>query len=260
MKKILPFILLFTPFLVQAQVVIDPQGVSKELKGIIYKNEYSVELKLHTMGMAIGYNKGKLSTYYKTNYFHFDLGYLKTHKEKRGNLISTSLNIYNSYTYGKANYFFPVRGGKGTRIYLSEKDSKKGLAIGYSVEGGLTLGILKPYYLWIKSTDSENQAVLVLRKYDETNRDEFLNENLIYDKAPFFTGIGESKLIPGMHLNASVHYGIKAYEKTVYAFETGLMIDAFIKKVPLMVETDKYKNSSIFINVFVNVHFGKRWN
>lgn len=260
MKSLLLWILLFSPLLVRAQVVIDPQGESKDLKGIIYKNEYSVEFKLHTLGMAIGYNKGKLSTYYKTNFYHFDFGFLKNHKEKKGNIIATSLNIYNSYTYGKANYFFPLRVGKGTRIYLSEKDSRKGLAIGYSLEGGLTLGIMKPYYLWIKTTDETNQAVLELTKYEETNRDIFLDENLIYDKAPFLTGIGESKLVPGMHMNASVHYGIKAYEKTVFAFETGIMLDAFIKKVPVMVETDKFKNNSIFINVFVNVQFGKRWN
>jgi hypothetical protein len=243
-----------------AQITIDPKIPANELKGIIYKNEYSVEYKLHTSGMALGFNRGKLINYYKTNFYHFDLGYLNTVKEKKGNFISTGLNLYNTYTYGKANFFFPLRAGKGTRIYLSEKESKRGVAVGYSIEGGLTLGILKPYYLLVKSVNNDNEASLVLAKYDEKNHDLFTDENLIFDKAPFFTGTSESKFIPGVHLNGAIHYGIKAYEKTVYAVETGIMIDAYIKKVPIMVETSGYKNNSIFINVFVNVHIGKRWN
>jgi len=257
--KIIIFFIFFS-FWSFAQITIDPENPANELKGIIYKNEYSVEYKLHTSGMAIGFNKAKLVSYYKTNFYHFDLGYLKSLKEKKGNFISTGLNLYNTYTYGKANYFFPLRAGKGTQIYLSEKESKRGVAVGYSIEGGFTLGFLKPYYLWVKSINAENEAILVLAKYDEKNQDVFTNENLIFDKAPFFTGISESKFIPGVHLNAAVHYGIKAYEKTVYAVETGIMIDAFIKKVPIMVETSGYKNNNIFINVFANVHIGKRWN
>jgi hypothetical protein len=258
--KYLFFILYLIPFISIAQVRLDPEGVNNDLKGIIYKKEYSVEFKLHTFGMSAGFNMGRLSTYYKTSFYHFDIGFLKSAKEKKGNLIATGLNIYNTYIYGKANYFFPVRAGKGIKVYLSEKESQRGLAIGYSLEGGFTLGVLKPYYLWVKSTNSDNEAILVLKKYDEDNKEDFINENLIYDKAPFFTGIGESRFVPGIHFNAAVHYGIKAFEKSVYAFETGIMLDAFMKKVPIMVETDRFKNSSIFINVFVNVQFGRRWN
>ena len=258
--KYLIFILCFIPAISFSQIRIDKEGRNNAMKGIIYKNEYSVEFKLHTLGMSAGFNKGKLISYYRTNFYHFDIGFLKSSKEKKGNLIATGLNIYNSYIYGKANYFFPLRIGKGMKVYFSEKETQRGLAIGYTLEGGLTLGVLKPYYLWVKSTNTDNEAILILKKYEKDNYEDFVDENLIYDKAPFFTGIGESGIVPGIHVNAAVHYGIKAYEKTVYAFETGIMVDAFIKKVPIMVETDRFSNRSIFINVFVNVQLGKRWN
>lgn len=73
--KYLFFILYLIPFISIAQVRIDPEGGNSELKGIIYKNEYSVEFKMHTFGMSAGFNKGKQSTYYKTSFYHFDIGF-----------------------------------------------------------------------------------------------------------------------------------------------------------------------------------------
>ncbi|MEZ4907835.1 MAG: hypothetical protein R2771_09420 [Saprospiraceae bacterium] len=259
--KYLFYITLFvTPFFSYSQVIIDSGNQINELKGIIYKNEYSLEAKLHTNGMSVGFNKAKIIKYYKTTFYHFELGFLKSIKQKKGNLILTSINLYNNYTYGKQNYFFPLRIGKGYRIYLSEKDAFRGVAVGYSLEAGLTLGIAKPYYLWVKSTNSDNQAYLTEIKYDEENAEVFMDQDIIFDKASIFKGVLESKFYPGAHLNAALHFGLKAYEKPVYAIETGIIVDAFTKRIPIMVETENFKNNWIFFNVFVNIHLGRRWN
>ena len=252
--------LLFVPQMFYAQIIINSGTQTNELKGILYKNEFSVEGKLHTGGMTLGFNRCKIVKYYKTNFYHFDIGYLKSQKEKKGNLVSTSLNLYNNYIYGKQNYFFPIRFGKGIRVYLSEKEASRGVAVGYSIEGGLTLGIAKPYYLWIKTSNSENLAILTEVKYREETRDIFLDQNLIYDKVSFWHGLYESKIYTGAHINAALHFGLKAYEKPVYAIETGVMIDAFTRRIPIMVETENFKNNFLFVNVFANIHFGKRWN
>ena len=229
-------------------------------KGIIYKKEFSIEAKLHTLGYAIGYNRGIISTYYLTKFYHFDIGYIKSIKEKKNNLVITGITVYNSYSYGKRNYFFPVRLGMGIKKYLSEKETHHGVAVGYSLEGGFTLGVLKPYFLVVRTRDQDNNTSYKTIKYSDENRHIFIDENSIFDRSSFFKGFDQLSMIPGIHVNAAVHYAIKAYEKPVLAVETGIMIDAFIKKVPIMVETDGFKNNSLFINVYFNILIGNRWN
>ena len=259
MKRIVVLII-FLPILVFSQVQDLTQNKNLRLKGIVFKNEYSVEAKLNTLGFSLGVNKGKILSYHTTKYYHFEIGYLKSSKEKKGNLVITGLNIYNKYIFGKRNYFFPVRLGMGRKIFLSEKDTNKGVAVGYSLEGGVDIAVLKPYYLDVKYSTDGNIAYLKSIRYTEENHDIFIDENLIYDRGPFFKGFNHISLVPGIHFNAAAHFAIKAFERPVFAFETGVMIDAYIKRVPIMVETDGFKNNFVFINIFLNIQLGRRWN
>ncbi len=251
---------LFIPVLLFSQEQDLTQNKNLRLKGVIFKHEYSVEAKLNTLGFALAFNKGKIISYHTTKYYHFEIGYLKSFKEKKGNLVITGLNIYNKYSYGKRNYFFPVRLGLGKKEFLSEKDTEKGLAVGYSLEGGVDFGILKPYYLKVKSGSDGNNTFLETIRYSEENHGVFIDENLIYDRGPFFKGFNHLSFVPGIHINTAAHFAINAYERTLFAFETGMLIDAYIKRIPIMVETASFKNNFIFINVYINVQFGRRWN
>lgn len=256
MYRLLIILFLFPTLLVGQNTLLSDNN-NLNLKGVIYSKEFSIEAKLHTLGMTVGFNRARIVTYHTTKFYHFDIGLLKSSKEKKNNLVVTGLNIYNSYSYGKRNYFFPLRIGMGIKKYLSEKDTRRGLAIGYSIEGGPTLGVLKPYYILVKN---ESGSRLETIKYSEENAEIFKNENLIYDRGSFFKGFDEISIAPGIHINAAIHYALKAYQQPVFALETGIMIDAFIKRVPIMVETSNFKNKSIFINVYVNIQLGKRWN
>jgi len=260
MKKSIVILLLIFPLFLIGQISMMSGNRNLNLKGVIYKKEFSFEAKLHTLGFAIGFNRGTIKSYHTTKYYHFDIGYLKSYKEKKSNLVSTGLNIFNTYSYGKRNYFFQSRLGLGIKKYLTEKESYKGIAIGYSIEGGVNLGILKPYYLYVKTFSADDNPILEQISYSEENEQLFLDENNIYDKGTFFKGFSKIKFVPGIHINAAAHFAFKAYEKPVYAFETGIMIDAFIKRIPIMVETSSFKNNSIFLNVYINVQIGRRWN
>lgn len=43
-------------------------------KGIIYRKETTADLRLHNNGLALAINFGEIRTYYRTNYYHFELG------------------------------------------------------------------------------------------------------------------------------------------------------------------------------------------
>ncbi len=243
-------------FLTAVQAQRDDYAVNPRLsKGVLYKSEFAVEFNLHTNGLTLGFNKGKIEKYYKTTYYHVDIGYMRHPKEFRQSLsYQSSLNINNSFTFGKQNVFFLIRGGFGGKRYFSEKARRKGLAVGLGYEFGPTLGILKPYYLVFRQK-IDDQTTYVERKYTEDFEDVFLDHSKIQGKAGFFKGFDELKFAPGIHGKAGAHFAIGAFEKYVTAIEVGLMLDLFFQKIPIMVVEN---NKPYFLNLYLTLQLGKR--
>ena len=68
-----------------AQKTFQPKANQIDWKGIVYRKEIAYEARIHTNGGLIGVNVGKIKTYYKTNYYHLSIGYLKDPREKKQN-------------------------------------------------------------------------------------------------------------------------------------------------------------------------------
>lgn len=262
----------------QAQSAYDGGQFGIANKGVVYEKEFTVDFRPHSNGFAIAANFGKLKTYYKTRYYHFEIGELRHIKEFRQSfdLKIPNTNITSrSYAFGKQNNFYVLRVGIGEKRYFSEKARKRGLAVGMSYEGGGSLGILKPYYLKIRRyTDTgPNPQNVNDEKFSEENARFFLNTDNIYGSAGFGKGLGELSLMPGIHGKVAVHFDWGAFDEFVKAIEVGLMVDAYYKKVPILIddaelstlsttlniEPRNVQNQPFFINFFLNVQLGKRW-
>lgn len=244
-----------------AQNVFQPKQINSNFKGLVYKSEFSVDFRLMTNGGSIGYTSGELLTYYKTNYYQFNIGYLKDSRERRQNMNTTfkTEGSSQSFVYGKQNSVLLLRGGKGFKRYLSEKAIRRGLAAGFSFEGGATLALLKPNFLKLKYFTEENpDGEIRTEKYSEENHDVFTNFNSIFGGTNYWKGIFQSTVAVGLHGKASGHFAMGAFDKHVRAAEIGLSFDIFPKKLPIFVETETLSNRRIFLNLFVSFHFGKR--
>ena len=139
------FLILLCAGTSSAQETIQPKQLDDPTKGIIYNRELAMNFRLHTHGLSFGLNVGKLQTYYRTKYWHVELGELKHAKEFRQSWDSpSSLNgrVSRAFKYGKQNNLFVLRGGIGAKRYFSEKARHKGVAVGISYDAGGTLGIL----------------------------------------------------------------------------------------------------------------------
>jgi hypothetical protein len=246
-----------------AQTVLQPKLDSPQNVGIIYNQEFTVDFTLHTGGLfSLGVNMGKLKTYYKTTYLHFDIDELRHNKEHRQSLESISGNFPNlpgsnsrSFIFGKQNSLFVIRAGKGWKRYFSEKYHKRGVAVGVVWELGPSLGFSKPYYLELfKMVDGE--TVLSSEKYTQENADRFLDINSIFGSSTFSTGIGETELVPGIHAKAAMHFDWGAFNEFISALEVGVMVDVFMKRIDLMVTEE---NRAYFLNLYLNLQLGKRW-
>lgn len=249
------------------QRIEDGQNYYGDLKGTVYQKEFTVDFKLHTNGFAFGVNIGELKTYYTTRFINIELGEIKHPKEFRQSFdlqAPSSSRISRSFIYGKQNSFWVLRGGIGEKRYFSEKAKRKGLAIGVSYEGGASLGLLKPYYLELIRfrEPGSNDFFIRSERFTAENEDKFLDINSIYGSAGFSKGLGELSLRPGIHAKGAIHFDWGAFDEFVKAVEAGIMVDYFIKDVPIMVTSDKIQdteNRPIFINLFINLQLGKRW-
>jgi len=262
MKNVITLLILLFGLQMSAQRVISPKLVEVDWKGIIYKKEWSMDLRLHENGASIAYNSGKIKSYNKTNYYHIELGFTKDPREKSQSKIS-SRGRSGSFTYGKINNLINVRVGVGVKKYLSEKQKRKGIAVGYTYEMGPSIALLKPYYLdliYITEQGGNLAAFTLSEKYSESNADKFLNINSIDTKSSFFTGFDEISLRAGIQGKIGAHLSWGAFDKSVKAFETGIMFDLFASKIPIMVETEEISNKPYFVRLYLNLQLGSRSN
>ena len=179
----------------QAQSIVEPKQIQESSLGVLYNKERVFELRLHTNGGAISMQFGKIVTYYKTNYYQFDFGWVKHPKEYKQSITFNSGNPFtqssNSFTYGKQNQLLVLRGGVGRKIYFSDKAKRKGVAVGVDYEFGASIGLLKPYYLKLNRLDENGfDDYISTERYSEENKDVFLDNTKIIGPASFFKGFG----------------------------------------------------------------------
>ncbi len=264
MKKVLSLLIatFFLVGIVGAQNTFQPKQFDNDREGIIYNKELAIDLRIHTNGFALAANFGRLKSYYKTRYYHFEIGEVKHQKEHRQSFDPSggfSGKTSRSFMFGKRNTLYVLRAGIGEKRYFSEKAKHKGLAIGVTYEIGPALGMLKPYYLEIINESSSSGFFLVSEKYTEENASTFLDVTRIYGASGFTKGFGELKFVPGIQFKASIHFDWGAFDEFIKAMEAGIMGDIFIKKMPLMADVEFAENRPYFINLFLTLQLGKRW-
>lgn len=245
-----------------SQNVFQPKPVDYNLKGILYDFETVFEGRIHTQGFALSFRKGRLRSYYRTTYQNFEIGYVKDGRERRTNrnLSVAGFKVSSPFTYGKQNDFFTLRYSYGEKRYLSEKTRRKGLAVGVIYEGGLTLGLLKPYSLKFIRIDEDNPTLRTVETllYSDEYRDDFLNERIIYGGDSFFSGWGSITPKIGLHGKLGMHWALGAFESGVRAAEAGVMFDIFPSDVPLLIEQEGIENSFYYFKFYVSFQFGHR--
>ncbi len=258
-KKIVCFfiLLLSSVFRTNAQRTIAPKGIEFQQKGIIYEQEWAIQPSLNTNGFSLAYSFGHLVRYNKTHFKKIEIGYLKHPREHVQSTPPTQLSGgFKNYSFGKINYFFPIRATLGTKRYLSEKSKRKGVALGYSYEGGINLGVIKPYQLKLIRIDPNSEkAYLSVESYSEENADIFLDPTRIAGKAGIFRGFEQFSIRPGFTAKVGALFAWGAYDSQVLALEFGIMLDLFFSNIDLVANN---QNQPYALNFYLSMHFGKR--
>lgn len=222
---------------------------------IIYSNERSGVVVAHSRGLGIGYRAGKNVNAFRTRSIAVELVSINSGKQIK------TINPYyaNSkrYTYGKLNDVLLLRAGMSNKMLLNRKPYWGGVEVRFIYEGGLSLGLMKPYYLFvIKINQLPFGGLDYVIETQRFNADSYSWDD-IYGRAPFTKGLNEIKLVPGAYAKVGFNFEFGAVKTTTRAFEAGVITDFFPQNLAIM---DDARNQKLFLNFYISYAFGKRFN
>ena len=231
------------------------QLIKQEEEGaLIFNKQSAFGIKMNSDGWGFFYEKGKYKTITKTNLWWVEFGEKKSVKEERVPTISASQGfiIISSYIYGKQNNFYHLKAGFGQQRLIGGKGNKNGVAVSAIYGGGITAGLLKPYYLEIQNPTTGIRESI---RYTPQNEDLFLDPTIILGKGGLSKGLGETKFVPGAHVRAALRFDYGRYNEVLSAIEVGLNAEFYSQKMPIVL-LNKEKN--FFFNAYAAITFGRR--
>lgn len=254
MKRLICIILLFFSFNLVAQVenktVQGNENTFDEVK-LLYRNESTAGVLIHTNGLGINYRRGKHVTGFRKRLFEMEVTYYRHNKEFK--TTNPSFDNAKGYFYGKLNSAYLIRPGIGFHNVIYTKPEKNGVEIRYVAVIGASLMFLKPVYLEIlKDTGIPGTYAVVTEKYDP---DRHFQDN-IYGRAPFMRGFGDMSLQPGGYLKFGLNFEYGPVDTEIKSLETGVILDVYAKDVPLMATQ---KMHPYLLSLYLNFSIGKKW-
>ncbi len=211
---------------------------------LVFSKQLAGGVQLRTNGYGAFLEIGRARSPRFTNLYTFEVTEIKHNKEEKS---SGDGFFSNSFVYGKINNFYQAKLGFGQQYVLGQKGNKNGVALLGIVNGGLSVGLLKPYY--VKDRSGNNI------KYDSKDSITFLTPSEISGGAGFTTGWGELKIKPGLYLKAALRFDFGRFNESINALEIGASIDYYASKIPQMAYSDP---KQLFFQGHIAYVFGKR--
>ncbi|MEP7142149.1 MAG: hypothetical protein ABI707_04725 [Ferruginibacter sp.] len=244
--------------------------IKQEEEGVIaYHKHFVFGIKLTNDGYGGFLEWGRAKSIKKALLFQLDITERKHAKEDK----QTNLSVPTApFSYGKINYFYPVKIGVQQQILLGNKTNRNGVSVTGNFGGGISLALLRPYNLEIndrakgnrksirfESSDSTLVSTTTIPPTYELDNVLFTDNNTLEELQVSGTGLGKGwgqmKVTAGLYAKAAVRFDYGKYNEMLDAIEVGLTGEFYSKKVPQMVFTNP---KQYFITAYVAIMFGKR--
>ena len=221
--------------------------IKEEEEGVIaYKKSFVFGAKLINDGYGVFFELGRASSVKKSLLYQLEISERKAIKEdKQSNPYVNSV----PFIYGKENFFYPVKLGVQQQILLGNKSNKNGVSVTANYGGGLSLALLRPYYLQVQKG---NEYVYV--KYNSPDSSLFLNGPILGGPS-FGKGWNDLKLTPGLYAKTALRFDYGSYNEIISAIEVGITGEYYSKKVPILLQNPQ---KGFFFSGYVSILFGKR--
>ena len=209
-----------SPFILEAQEISIGNDDDQPIEErIIYNRESTLHATLHSRGLGFGFKTGKIRSILKTTYWDFEVSYIRSQKQVK----QLNINNLSTFVYGKLNDLLSLRGGYEVERRIYGKPYWGGVELRWLYEGGASLGFLKPYY----------------------------------EGLPFWKGINELKLRPGIYAKGGMSFEIGISRTNAQSIEMGAVAEYFPQGVNLM---DKNPTEYVILTLYLSYNWGTRYN
>lgn len=208
--------------------------------------------KFNTDGYGFSYEKGKIKSAYKTNLFQFEFNEKKHKKEDKQSRSDGNVIFGSPFVYGKQNNFYQIKLGVGQQIMIGGKGNKNGVGVYGIYAGGLSVGMLRPYYVDVQ--DPPNSGLVKQIKYTQQDSALFMGPDIL-GSSGLGKGWGEMKFSPGLHAKTALRFDWARFNNTISAVEAGFNFEYYFKEVEQMVGVEP---NNLFFNGYLSIVFGSR--
>lgn len=240
---------LFISSQVVGQIAPSNPNEYEEHKPILYRNQVKYGITVHSAGFGIDVRRGFHVTGTKSRVLEAEFLTMRNIKEVK--TINPYYESAKAYVYGKLNSLMALRLGAGEQRTLYGKSDRGGIEIQFNYSAGLSLGLAKPNYIDVITDPKNNPFNVRSVKYDTSYA-----IDLIIGRGPLFKGIDEIKPYPGIFTKVGFAFDWNGKDDRISQLEAGLMVDGYLKPVPIMAFI---KNNQVFVNFYITFLFGKKW-
>ncbi len=235
--------------------------LQQERTKLIYRKATSYGVQLHGNGFGISADYINTTNYYKRKFLRFDIMNIKHPKQykNRTGFGANFLSDQKPYVFGKINSFYTINAARGQMNLIADKGRKNGVELSWLYSYGVSLGIVKPYYLAYCNEFSNCNNPLPI-KYEDKTADLFLDPpDRLISRGPARLGWTEIKLYPGLQGKIGFNIDFAVFDDLVQAVEFGIMVNAYYKRVPIMLPIMPSNNNHfIYPNLYIKASMGKR--
>jgi len=223
--------------------------IKQEEEGNLSFRKQSVfGIQLRTNGYGVFYELGKRKSARYTNLYSIELTEIKHRKEAKSEASNQFFG--NSFVFGKINNFYQAKLGFGQQYILGQKGNKNGVAVTASLQGGIDIGLLKPYYVDIRDSAGTDRSVSYA-----TDPDAYISAKGFYGGSGFSKGWNELKIKPGLYAKTALRFDFGRYNESVQALEIGLSVEGFSGKVPILIFNDP---KQLYVQMHIALVLGGR--
>jgi hypothetical protein len=233
----------------------------QEEGALVFDRQTIYGLRLNTDGWNMFFERARMRTVKTANFFYLEIGEKKHPKEKK--ITSTLPNSFfvesgSPYVYGKQNIFYQLKPGYGQQRMIGAKANKNGIALHWIYSGGMSVGLLRPYYVNVIYDGGDRNLYQDLARFSSESLLDFNNRypiGYLLEGTSLKYGWNEMKIVPGLHAKSGLRFDYGRFNELVSAIEVGFNAEYYFNDIEILVNNNPQK---YFFNAYVAILIGKR--
>lgn len=191
---------------------------------------------------------------------HFsEVKHEKQVKQQGSNKSFPELGNPAPYVFGKINNLYTLQVGYGRETLLLPGVMEGNISVSMRYSFGLSLAMLKPYYLKLEDIDyTTNPATAHIKEagYSQADSALFLNPNRIFGASSWTKSLNKIDYVPGGFIDAAVVLTPGKNKNFVQVITLGCNASAYYKELPIMEGQKAYPWE---VCLYAGLGIGKRW-